>query len=178
MTIGQFIRETRLKRGMTQEELAAKTDISVRTIQRIENGEVDPRTFTLQTLASALDIDYEEFLKYGKDETTPEQSRKNTFWLALLHVSGLFIFLIPPIIIWIWQKDKVPNIREHAIDVVNFQLSMLIYLIPSGLLTMVVIGLPIVILLGVFSTTVILINTIKVINHQHYKYPLTIKILK
>ena len=61
MTIGQFIRETRLKRGMTQEELAAKTDISVRTIQRIENGEVDPRTFTLHTLASALDIDYEEF---------------------------------------------------------------------------------------------------------------------
>ena len=36
-------------------------------------------------------------------------------------------------------KDKVPNIREHAIDVVNFQLSMLIYPIPSGLLTMVVI---------------------------------------
>lgn len=164
MTIGQFIRETRLKKGMTQEELAAKTDISVRTIQRIENGDVDPRS--------------EEFLKYGKDEPTTEPSRKNNNWLALLHVSGLFILLVPPIIIWMWQKDKVPNIREHAMDVVNFQLSMLIYLIPSSILAMVLLGLPIVIFLGVFSTTIIIINTIKVINHQPYKYPITIKILK
>ncbi len=164
MTIGQFIRETRLKKGMTQEELAAKTDISVRTIQRIENGDVDPRS--------------EEFLKYGKDEPTTEPSRKNNNWLALLHVSGLFILLVPPIIIWMWQKDRIPNIREHAIDVVNFQLSMLIYLIPSSILAMVLLGLPIVIFLGVFSTTIIIINTIKVINHQPYKYPITIKILK
>jgi DNA-binding XRE family transcriptional regulator len=28
---------------MTQEELAEKTEVSTRTIQRIENGEVDPR---------------------------------------------------------------------------------------------------------------------------------------
>ena len=76
------------------------------------------------------------------------------------------------------QKDKIRNIREHAIDVVNFQLSMLIYLIPSGLLVLVLIGLPIVIFLGVFSTVIIIINTIKVINNQPYKYPMTIKILK
>ena len=178
MTIGQFIKKTRLKKGMTQEELAAKTDISVRTIQRIENGDVDPRSFTLQTLASVLEIDYDEFLSYSKDELITEQSQKDNIWLALLHLSGLFILLIPSIIIWIWQKDKIRNIREHAIDVVNFQLSMLIYLIPSGLLVMVVIGLPIVILLGVFSTVIIIINTIKVINNQSYKYPMTIKILK
>ena len=164
MTIGQFIRETRLKKGMTQEELAAKTDISVRTIQRIENGDVDPRS--------------EEFLKYGKDEPTTEPSRKNNNWLALLHVSGLFILLVPPIIIWMWQKDGIPNIREHAIDVVNFQLSMLIYLIPSSILAMEKLGHPIVIFLGVYSTTINIINTIKVLNHQPYKYPITIKILK
>ena len=39
MRTGQLIRELRLKKGITQEELAAKTDISVRTIQRIESGE-------------------------------------------------------------------------------------------------------------------------------------------
>jgi DNA-binding XRE family transcriptional regulator len=30
---------------MTQEELALKSDITVRTIQRIENGEVGPQIF-------------------------------------------------------------------------------------------------------------------------------------
>jgi len=33
MTIGHFIKEERLRKGMTQEELALRTDISVRTIQ-------------------------------------------------------------------------------------------------------------------------------------------------
>ena len=59
MKTGQLIRELRLKKGITQEELAAKTDISVRTIQRIESGDVDPRAFTLQSIAAALEVDYE-----------------------------------------------------------------------------------------------------------------------
>ena len=45
METGKLIRELRIKKGMTQEELADKTEVSSRTtIQRIENGEVDPRS--------------------------------------------------------------------------------------------------------------------------------------
>ena len=39
MEAGKLIKELRIKKGMTQEELADKTEVSVRTIQRIENGE-------------------------------------------------------------------------------------------------------------------------------------------
>jgi len=42
MKTGEKIRDLRIKKGMTQEELAEKTELSVRTIQRIESGEVDP----------------------------------------------------------------------------------------------------------------------------------------
>ena len=178
MTLGQLIKDLRTKIGMTQEELAEKTDISVRTIQRIENGEVDPRSYTLQKIASALSIDYEELIKVGSDDLEKENSYKTWLWLSILHLSGLFTLLFPPIIIWVWKKDEIQNIREHAIDVVNFQLSMLIYLITSGLLVMVLIGIPLVIFFSIYSTIIIIINTIKVINKQPYKYPFTIKILK
>lgn len=51
---GQSIRNLRMKIGMTQEELAEKTHFSARTIQRIENdGDVEPRIYTLQTIAAA-----------------------------------------------------------------------------------------------------------------------------
>ncbi len=40
--------------GITQEELAAKTYMSVRTIQRIENGDVVPRGFTLKNYSKGL----------------------------------------------------------------------------------------------------------------------------
>ncbi|MFZ2340634.1 MAG: helix-turn-helix transcriptional regulator [Bacteroidales bacterium] len=58
METGKLIKELRIKKGMTQEELADKTEVSARTIQRIENGEVDPRAYTLQMIAKALEVDY------------------------------------------------------------------------------------------------------------------------
>jgi len=179
MTIGQTIREARLRKGMTQEELAEKTDISIRTIQRIENGEVDPRSFTLQSIAKVLEIDYEYLVNYKLEQNGHEEtSREDPVLLSMLHLSGLFILLFPPILIWLWNKDKIQNIRQHAIDVINFQLSMLIFLIPGGILAIVLIGIPIVIFLGVYSTIIIIVNTIRVLNDQPYKYPLSLRILK
>ena len=61
MKTGEIIKDLRVKKGLTQEELADKTELSVRTIQRIENGEVDPRSFTLQMIAKALDVDFSIF---------------------------------------------------------------------------------------------------------------------
>jgi len=178
ITTGQLIKDLRLKKGITQEELAAKTNISVRTIQRIENGKVDPRAYTLHTIASALEVDFEELINCDKAASEGSRLNKSSIWLPLLHLSGLFILLFPPVVIWIWKRDHIKNIREHGIDVINFQLSMLILLIPSGILAGLFITIPIIIFLGVFSTIVIIINTIRVLNGQTYKYPMKIKILK
>ena len=59
MTTGQFIKEQRLRKGFTQDDLAAKTDLTARTIQRIENNDVVPRSYTLQSIAQALDVDFD-----------------------------------------------------------------------------------------------------------------------
>ncbi len=45
--IGNRIIKLRKLKGLTQEDLADKTNLSVRTIQRIEKGDVDPRNYTL-----------------------------------------------------------------------------------------------------------------------------------
>ncbi|MGQ2985424.1 helix-turn-helix domain-containing protein [Flavobacterium sp.] len=55
--IGDKVRETRLAKGFTQSELSELTNISLRSIQRIENGQVNARTYTLKVLASHLDLD-------------------------------------------------------------------------------------------------------------------------
>lgn len=178
MATGQLIRELRLKKGMTQEELAEKAYTSVRTIQRIENGTVEPRAHTLQAIASALEMDYEEFMNPDKATSGDGDLNTNSIWLPLLHLSGLFILLFPPLIIWTWKKEQIENMREHGIDVINFQLTMLILLVPAGLLAGFLITIPVIILLGVFSTIIIIVNTMKVMNAQPYYYPLKMKILK
>jgi transcriptional regulator with XRE-family HTH domain len=42
--------EIRKAKGLTQEEVAEKCKITVRTIQRIESGIVNPRAFTIKII--------------------------------------------------------------------------------------------------------------------------------
>jgi len=53
--LGKKIAELRKARGLTQEELVEKCNLSVRTLQRIESGEVTPRSHTIKVIFTALD---------------------------------------------------------------------------------------------------------------------------
>jgi len=55
--LGKKITELRKEKGLTQEELVDRCNISVRTLQRIEAGEVTPRSYTVRTILAALDYD-------------------------------------------------------------------------------------------------------------------------
>jgi transcriptional regulator with XRE-family HTH domain len=59
--LGKRILELRKSKGFTQEELVEKCNINVRTIQRIEAGEVAPRNFTIRTILEALGVDADAF---------------------------------------------------------------------------------------------------------------------
>lgn len=56
--LGKKIAELRKAKGFTQEELVEKCNLSVRTLQRIESGEVSPRSYTLKVIFAALDYDF------------------------------------------------------------------------------------------------------------------------
>jgi uncharacterized Tic20 family protein len=194
MKIGNYIKEKRLQKGMTQEELALKSDITVRTVQRIESGDVDPRSFTLQAIALALEVDYNELINVDPSPITEKLSSNENYWLAMLHLSGLLVLIIPTVIIWIKKEGKIPNIRGHAIDSINFQISMMIYLIFAAFLCLVpitiafsptvkipiflAVGILLFTVLGIYLSTIVIINSAKAVNNQPYRYPLSIKFLK
>ncbi|MFM7856200.1 MAG: multiprotein-bridging factor 1 family protein, partial [Flammeovirgaceae bacterium] len=56
--LGQQLAALRKQQQLTQEELVAKSNVSVRTIQRIEAGEVIPRLSTVKILWRALGAEY------------------------------------------------------------------------------------------------------------------------
>jgi transcriptional regulator with XRE-family HTH domain len=90
--LGKKILELRKQKGFTQEELVEKCNINVRTIQRIEAGDVTPRSFTIKTILEALGVDTKLFF----NEPTPiegkvflsedQKSILRTSW-----VSGIFL---------------------------------------------------------------------------------------
>jgi transcriptional regulator with XRE-family HTH domain len=73
--LGRKISELRKEKGLTQEELVDKCNISVRTLQRIESGEVTPRSYTVKTILAALEYDLSKI-------SDNDDNKKNFFdWL-------------------------------------------------------------------------------------------------
>lgn len=125
METGKLIKELRIKKGMTQEELADRTEVSARTIQRIENGEVDPRAYTLQMIAKALDVDFSLFVENESDESQEIQKVNDNNWLGLLHLSSFIPIIFPTVIIWNFKKNTIKGITDHYRAVISFQLVIL-----------------------------------------------------
>ena len=79
--LGKKIVELRTAKGLTQEELVELCNISIRTIQRIENGEVTPRSFTVKTILAALGHDL--------DKIAELESSKSKSWVERLLLTDL-----------------------------------------------------------------------------------------
>lgn len=59
-----MIKENRIKKKYTQEELAELLEITPRQLQRIERNEADTKISTLKKIIAILDIPQDEVLKY------------------------------------------------------------------------------------------------------------------
>lgn len=66
--LGKKITELRKQKGLTQEELVERCNVTVRTIQRIESGETTPRIYTIKTILNALGLDYEKVFEREYNE--------------------------------------------------------------------------------------------------------------
>jgi HTH-type transcriptional regulator, cell division transcriptional repressor len=62
-TFGKRVADIRRTRGLTQEQLAEKANITPLSIAFIEQGRRWPRLSTLNKLAKCLDVSPSEFLK-------------------------------------------------------------------------------------------------------------------
>ena len=58
MDLGDKIKAARTQKGITQKELAQKTGLTERTIQRIENHEVEPSVYSLNKISEFLSFDF------------------------------------------------------------------------------------------------------------------------
>ncbi|MBO9674342.1 MAG: helix-turn-helix transcriptional regulator [Sphingobacteriaceae bacterium] len=65
-TIAKLIKEARLKKGYSQQQLADLAKLNLRSVQRIENAEVVPRAFNLNLLAQQLELDVEALQALNK----------------------------------------------------------------------------------------------------------------
>jgi len=188
---GTRVAELRQTKGLTQEQLAEFCEVSARTIQRIESGEVEPRPFTRNSISNCLEFDF-----------NGNQEKNESLWLSILHLSSIFCIVVIPLLIWSWKKKTSYKIDRHGRDVMNFQITMtiflmlavflLIFVLPLGVLALAEMGggadnwigfaaigalLPL-IAIGFFATYQGIVNTMRVLSDKPYHYRFSIPFVR
>lgn len=126
----------------------------------------------------------------NEDDTKPflSNSKKPLFglpqdtFLMILHLSQLFTLLIPvigvvvPIILWLLYKDINPTVDRQGKDIVNFNISFLIYTTISAI---TVIGIPLAVILTIVYLVFVIKAAINTNSGKSYStYPMTIQFIK
>jgi len=189
--LAKRIKELRNRKGMSQEILAEESGLSLRTIQRIENGETEPTGDTLKRLSNALNVNPDELIDW-----TIKEDRG---FLKILNLSALtFIFfpllgILVPFIMWISKKDKLKDINKIGKDVINFEITwnVLLFFIPfllnsiilasTGELTMRIIittSLIFFAFMYILNFVFIIFNTLLIQNEKDVKYYPKIRFLR
>lgn len=124
--LGQTIVSLRQEKKLTQEELVERCNLNVRTLQRIEAGEVTPRDYTVRAILSALEYNVKEI----EENFVKRSIYKRVHWAW---VAGIIYFLsiIAEAVVDYIRFDDVPvyfpliYTTVKAIVIISFTLFML-----------------------------------------------------
>lgn len=111
-------------------------------------------------------------------------SREQTTWALAAHLSGLLLYvgipfgnIIAPLAIWLMNRDKMPFVDDQAKEALNFQLTIMLYAIISGVLLLAVVGFVLLPVVIVFDVVASIIAAIKAQQGIAYRYPMTIRFI-
>lgn len=188
------LKKIRESRNLTQEELAEKSGISVRTIQRIEAG-TTPKGYTLKTLAESLEVSDNDLLTSEtiKEEivideiifvTEENDSLSNSGLIKIINLSSLPFAWLPianfllPLLIMFFTKEKSPIVKQIIslqifLAIISPIIFMLIALLKLGSVS-VMITMIVLVLTNVF---VILRNAFEIDKKQSLRYELNFSII-
>ncbi len=104
-------------------------------------------------------------------------------WAILCHLSGFLGYAIPlsnivvPLVIWLVKKQDSKHMNEVGKEVVNFQISMVIWSIISAILMFVLIGFVLLFVLFIVHIISMIKAAMAADKGQTYRYPLTLHLV-
>ena len=116
----------------------------------------------------------------GQDQLPPDQER---LWGMLAHLLSfvaayLFLGFVAPLIIMLVFGPRSAFVRANAVESLNFNLTWLLYGVIAVILAFLLIGIPILIVLGIAYLVLVIIASVRANNGEVYHYPATIRFVR
>jgi uncharacterized protein len=114
---------------------------------------------------------------------TPTQEERT--WGMIAHLSAFAVFVFPvggniiaPLIIWLTRRDTSAFVDAEAKEALNFNISVSLGWIVCGLLTFVLIGIPLGVVLFLGWLVLTIIAAVKATEGVGYRYPISLRLVK
>lgn len=115
-------------------------------------------------------------------QQTPGQEARQ--WAMFCHFAAFLGLVFPfgnllgPLIVWQIKKDLDPFVDAQGKEALNFQISVTIAMLICLLLSVVLIGIPLMVLVGIAALVLTIIAGIKANEGQAYRYPFAWRLVK
>lgn len=113
-----------------------------------------------------------------------ELSESERNWAMLCHLSTFAGYFFPfggilgPLICWLSRKDESQWVDFNGKQALNFQLSILLYMVLSIPLCFIIVGIPILVFLGFLEVICVVIASVKASKGEEFRYPLSIPFIQ
>lgn len=116
--------------------------------------------------------------------TSGSPSAEERQWGMFAHLSTLIGIIIPfgtllgPLVVWLVKKDTMPFVDDQGKEALNFNITVFIALVVSGILTLVVIGLLLLVVVGIAWLVLSIMAALAANKGEAYRYPMTLRLIK
>jgi uncharacterized Tic20 family protein len=130
---------------------------------------------------------YQQPYGYAPVPGTETQTDRN--WAAASHwgtlvAAWLAMGFLAPLVIMLTVGNQSAYVRRHAVESLNFQISLLIYSAAAVLFSIVTIGLGLLVVLpvglvaAIAALVFIIVASVRATNGEDYRYPLTLRFVR
>jgi uncharacterized Tic20 family protein len=121
----------------------------------------------------------------GPERSSGDEERQAHTIGMLCHLSSLILYLgIPfgnvlgPLIFWLVKKDSSEFVDDQGKESLNFQITVSLAMIASGILCIILVGLPLLFLILIVNFVMTIIGAVAASKGERYRYPFVIRLLR
>jgi uncharacterized Tic20 family protein len=110
---------------------------------------------------------------------TPEEERN---WGMLAHLSAIIgawlaLGFLGPLVVLLVQGHRSRFVRQHAVEALNFNITVLIAVVVSAVLMLILIGFVLLAIVGIAWLVCTILGAMAASRGDPYRYPLTLRLI-
>ena len=114
----------------------------------------------------------------GYSQQPPLSDSDRRLWAMLGHLSGIILGFIGPLIVWAIYKDRDEFVKDQSTEALNFQITLLVGYVISGILMIVVIGFITYALVWIAAIVFAIMAGLAANRGERYRYPFALRLVK